>query len=206
MIALFLKGLALGIPVTIVPSSYKIFLISQAARYGWRRTLPICTMPLITDGPIILLMVFALSQVPTWYLGGIQLAGGFFVLYLAYRIYLLVRSGGPHLTTNEKSARQGFIQALGINILNPNPYILSALITAPTLVEAWPQSPLSAIAFLVGLYGTFFLGLCLMTLAFGTLGSINERVTYWITVVAGIGLAILGAIQVWTGVGRLFGG
>ncbi|MBK9210593.1 MAG: hypothetical protein IPL71_20865 [Anaerolineales bacterium] len=48
------------------PGSFQTYLISQTLTRGWKRTLPAALAPLISDGPIILICLLLLSQVPDW--------------------------------------------------------------------------------------------------------------------------------------------
>ncbi len=80
MFLYFLQGVALALPSTVVPSPLKVFLISEALTNGWRRTLPACFAPLITDGPIIILALLVLTQTPDWFLNMLRVLGGFFIL------------------------------------------------------------------------------------------------------------------------------
>jgi len=68
LLILFLQGVGLAFPSILSPSPLKIFLISRALQNGWRSTLPSSFVSLLTDGPIVVLMLFLLNQVPDWFL------------------------------------------------------------------------------------------------------------------------------------------
>ena len=53
-------------PGAVQPGPFQMYLISQTLLKGWKRTLPVVFAPLISDGPIIALCLFVLSQVPSW--------------------------------------------------------------------------------------------------------------------------------------------
>ena len=45
--------------------------------------MPAVLAPLLSDGPIIVLVLIVLSRVPPWWIQLLRFAGGFFILYLA---------------------------------------------------------------------------------------------------------------------------
>lgn len=190
----------------MIPSPFKVFVVSQALKVGWQRTWPVCIAPLITDGPIILAVILVLHQVPAWYLGSLQVAGGLFMFYLAYRSFRSLRlAGDVKFETGQDTTRQSFAQALTINLLNPNPYLISGLVAGPIIVEAWRRSASFAGAYVLGMYGTFVIGLFVWAVVFGKLGELNERLAYWLRLIAGAAFVFLGLMQVWGGVNRLLG-
>ena len=71
------------------PGPFQTYIISQTLTRGWKRTLPVVLAPLVSDGPIILVCLFTLSQVPAWLQRFLYIAGGLFILYLAYGTYKL---------------------------------------------------------------------------------------------------------------------
>ena len=87
MLTYLLQGLSLGLSAAASPGPFQAFIIGKAVRNGWRPTLPAVLAPLISDGPIIALMVLLLTRMPAGVLRGIQIAGALYVLYLAWRSY-----------------------------------------------------------------------------------------------------------------------
>ncbi|MCP4360815.1 MAG: LysE family transporter [Chloroflexi bacterium] len=197
----FLQGVALALPSIIAPSPLKVFLISRSLAYGWRSTLPATLVPLVTDGPILIISLLVLNQIPVWYLHGLRILGGVFILYIAWRIIKLLRVTGPTLKASEEAAAQSFRQALGINVLNPNPYLLWGLVAGPIVLEAWREvSTAAALAFIVGFYAVFVLGLVGLVLLFGAVGRISGNVNKALNGVAAAALLILGCYQIFVGV------
>jgi threonine/homoserine/homoserine lactone efflux protein len=82
-----LQGIGFGFAAAVQPGPFQTYLISQTLLKGWRRTLIAALAPLVSDGPIIALCLFVLSQVPAWLERFLYFAGGLFVLYLAYGAY-----------------------------------------------------------------------------------------------------------------------
>lgn len=197
MILYFLQGVALALPSTVSPSPFKIFLISHSLVNGWRATLPAVLAPLITDGPIIVVALFLLNRIPLWYLNGLHIVGGLFILTIAARFIRLLRSDHPTLQTSDQAARQSFKQAVGINVLNPNPYLLWGIVAGPIVLDAWQQqSPAVGLSFIVGFYLAFVLGLTGLVLVFGTAGKLNPRANRILNATATIALIALGVYQV----------
>ena len=85
MLGFFLRGLALGLPAAAQPGPFQAYLLSQTMKNGWRHTLPAALAPLLSDGPIIILVVLILTQLPPWFLRVVRIAGGVFILYLAWK-------------------------------------------------------------------------------------------------------------------------
>jgi threonine/homoserine/homoserine lactone efflux protein len=54
--------------------------------------LPAAFSPLLSDGPIVLVTVLALSRLPAWFTQWLRVAGGLFVLYLAFSAFRTWRS------------------------------------------------------------------------------------------------------------------
>ena len=79
-----LQGAALGITAAATPGPFQAFLINQTLVGGWRRSLPLAFAPLISDPPIILAVILLLNQIPDNFEQLISLAGGAFVLFLAW--------------------------------------------------------------------------------------------------------------------------
>ena len=60
MILYLLQGVTLSIFAALMPGPFQTYLLSQALKNGWKRTLPAAMAPLVTDGPIIVLVLFVL--------------------------------------------------------------------------------------------------------------------------------------------------
>jgi len=69
------------------PGPFQTYLISQTLTRGWKQTLAAAFAPLISDRPIITLCLLVLSQFPFWFQRFLYIAGGLFILYLAYGAY-----------------------------------------------------------------------------------------------------------------------
>src|SRR6266545_8391246 len=101
-----IQGIGYGFVAAAQPGPFQTYLISQTLTKGWKTTLPTAFVPLISDGPIIVLCVIVLNQVPSWLQRFLYIAGGLFILYLAYGAYKSWRSFDPRLPSPDIVARQ----------------------------------------------------------------------------------------------------
>jgi threonine/homoserine/homoserine lactone efflux protein len=174
--AFFLQAATLGLTAAASPGPFQTYLISQSLQGGIRRGAPVAFAPLITDLPIILLSLFLLDWMPPYFLRGISLAGGVFVLYLAFRLWKGLRaSPGPTRATpisSSGSLGRGVIA----NLLSPGPYLFWALVNGPILLAALRQSTLHGAAFLIGFYGVMILSLLAIALLFSQVRRLGGRV------------------------------
>ena len=206
MIVHFLQGAALALPATLTPGPLQAFLASIALRHGWRRTLPAALAPLLTDGPIVALVLLILVQTPPWLLSALRAAGGLFMLLLAWR--LLRDSGELELATAPSTGigRRSLGAAVIMNFLNPNPYIFWGVIAGPILLTAWEESAAEAAAFVVGFYGLFVVGLASLIVIFAMAGKLNPRLNRGLRILSALSLLGFGGYQLVTTVPELLGG
>lgn len=208
MVAYLVQGLLLALPTTLTPGSFKIYLISESLQNGFRRSWPIAFAPAITDGPILVLVMLALTQLPQTYLDLLRLFGGFFLLYLAWRIVRLLQrtSGAIFQAPDEHAGRQSLGRAIIINLLNPNPYIFWAAVAGPILVGALDKSLAHGIVFAAAFYGAFVAGLLALSWVFSAIGQINPTLNRILLGFAAVAMAGIGLLQIWTGGRALAGG
>jgi threonine/homoserine/homoserine lactone efflux protein len=201
------EGLAFGLPAAAQPGPFQAYLLAQTMRNGWRRTLPAALAPLLSDGPIILLVLLILTRLPDFALRGIQLAGGVFILYLAWRAFQTWRTADFTLAEPEPAgAQQSILEAALMNFLNPNPFLFWGLVGGPLLLESWRTNPLYALVFLLGFYGTLIGGFVLFIYLFGTARRLGPRVSKALTLVSALALFVFGIYQVVQGIlGTPFG-
>ncbi len=176
------------------------FLLARAAATGWRRTLPACLAPLLSDGPIALVSVLLLSRLGPSFQVVLQAAGGVLLLYFA--VVGLRQWRRPEVPAGDGSAPRTVVEAALLNLLNPNPYLGWSLVLAPTLVAAWREGGVhGALAFVVSLYATMcgtMAGFMLLVGATGALAPASRRA---LALVGAVLLAALGAflltVSIW---------
>src|SRR5512140_1299666 len=194
-----IQGIGYGFAAAAQPGPFQTYLVSQTLTKGWRRTLPASLAPLLSDGPILALCLLVLSQIPAWLQRFLYLAGGLFVLYLAYSAYASWKAFDPNLTSIEMGSQRSLLKAALINMLNPNPYIFWSLVTGPILLAGWRESPAHGIGFLAGFYATMILGACTIIVVFGSARQLGPKVNRLLLGVSAIALFCFGLFQLWKG-------
>jgi threonine/homoserine/homoserine lactone efflux protein len=195
-----LQGIGYGFAAGVQPGPLQTYIISQTLLKGWRRTLAAALAPLISDGPIIAICLFVLSQVPGWLQRILFIAGGLFVLYLAYGAYQTWKNFDPKLPSPESGTQQSMLKAALVNMLNPNPYIFWTLVTGPILLGGWRNRPVYGLGFLLGFYATFILSLAALILIFGTMRQLGPKINRILLGISAIALFFFGLYQLWLGI------
>lgn len=201
-ITLFIQGSALGISAGAAPGPMQANLISETLAGGWRRSLPLILVPIVSDTPIVVLTTIILKQLPESVLQVISLIGGIFVLYLAWGFWKQSKETHSLSNTSQQISRRSFGKAVAMNLLNPNPYIFWAFVSGPILINAFDQSWLHVLAFLVGFYGVFMLTMLAFIIIFHQARRFGPKVVRSIQQFSIFVLVIFGALLVKQG---LFG-
>ena len=198
----FLQGAALGFSAAATPGSLQTLLISETLLGGFRRGARITLAPLITDAPIIVAVLLILNQVPATVLRVLSIAGGMFVLYLAWSLLKQWRQGAQVKVSVEGAhpiGWRGLWRAAIVNWLNPNPYIFWTLVGGPTLIAALQQSIASGVAFLAGMYGVFIGSMLIIVAVFHFARNLGPRVVRALLLISIVVLAIFGAVLLMRG-------
>lgn len=192
-------GIGYGFAAAVQPGPLQTYLISQALLKGWQRSLISALAPLISDGPIIALCLLVLSQVPVQLQRFLYIAGGLFVLYLAYGTYRSWKNFDPELPLTRISSRGSLLKAALTNILAPGPYIFWTLVTGPILIRGWRETPLHGISLLLGFYVTMILSLMGIILVFSSARQLGPRVSRALLGISAIALFSFALYQLWLG-------
>ncbi|MBN1121482.1 MAG: LysE family transporter [Anaerolineae bacterium] len=200
MFGLMLQGLTLGVSAAATPGPFQAYLIAQSAKKGWRRSIPIAFAPIISDGPIIVLVLFILSQVAEVFLQIVQLAGGAFILYLAWGAIKSYRQANSEIIEQPDQADQSLIKAALMNSLSPGPWLYWSLITGPILIAGWRQSPGHGIAFLGGFYCAIIAANALLIVLFAKASEFGPKVGKTLVGLSGLALLGFGIYQLGAGV------
>ena len=193
------QGIGFGFAAAVQPGPLQTYLISQALMRGWHKTLPAALAPLLSDGPIIALCLLILSQVPPWLQRFLYIAGGLFVIYLAYGAYKSWRNFDPHLPSVDTGSKQSLLNAALTNLLAPGAYLFWTLVTGPILIRGWRQNPLFGVSFLSGFYIAMILSLGLIIMVFGAARQLGPRVNKALLGISAIALLCFGFYQLWLG-------
>jgi threonine/homoserine/homoserine lactone efflux protein len=177
-------GITFGFAAAVQPGPLQTFLISRTLNHGWRHTLPAAGAPLISDIPIVILVLLILNHVPLWVENVLHFAGGFFVLFLAWGAFKSFRNYSLQPTAPLKSARRNFLDAVLVNLLNPNPYL------------AW--------SLFMGFYSAVILTTAGIILLFATVRRFGPKVSRILLGISAAALAGFGCYQLYLGAAALW--
>ena len=195
MLEYILFGSGYAFAAGVQPGPLQAFLLSRVAETGWRRTLPATLAPLVSDGPIALLVLLVLKRLPegmSWFL---QAAGGLLLLYLAVSAFRQWRKQYGGVSDSGIPAARTLLQAAAVNILNPNPYLGWSLVLGPKALSAWGLNPGYAAALIVAFYATMTATLALTIVFFGATRFLGHRGRRTLLFLSSVTLAALGLYQ-----------
>jgi threonine/homoserine/homoserine lactone efflux protein len=184
------------------PGPLQAFLLSRVAVSGWRRTLPAALAPLISDGPIALLVLGLLSFIARGFESFLRGVGGIVLLYFAVRTFLDWRRAKSGATQEAASSPRTLLQAVGVNLVNPGPYLGWSLVLGPLALEAWARSPAHALALVASFYVVMVVSLALFILLVGTSSFLGPRGRQGLMLAASIVLAVLGLYSLYSSIVR----
>ena len=196
MIVSLTAGIVLGLSAGFSPGPFLALVISQSLEHGAREGMKVAMAPLITDVPIILISVFILTRLASFnmLLGGITVAGGLFLSYLAYES---LRTTGFDPTMQHgkpRSLRKGVL----VNFLNPHPYLFWLTVGSPIIIKGWAESPFMPAGFLAGFYGCLVGSKVLVAASVGkSRRFFTGKVYAWVMRVLGVLLALFAVVLFW---------
>ncbi len=197
-----LIGITFAFAAVAQPGQFQAYVLAQALAHGWRKTLPVALAPVLSDVPIICLVLFALTTVPPAFIAGLQIAGGLFLLYLAWNTARSWRGAIFVAVAEPSSKRQTVLSAALVNLLNPNPWIAWALILGPLTIRAWRETPANAITLVVTFYAMIVTATAAMVVFFSAARKGGERLTRALVGFSAIALAGFGIYQLYSGLSR----
>lgn len=189
-----LLGSGLAFTAAIQPGPLQAFLLARIGVAGWRRTLPACFSPIISDGPIALVALLVLGRLPDSLQHLLRGAGGLLLISFAWSAFLLWRN--PRTAHSGTSAPRTLLQAALVNLLNPNPYLGWALVLGPSVLAAWHENRSYAVALLAAFYLTMIATLAGFILLVGTTRFLGPGVQRALAGVSALVLAALGGYLV----------
>jgi len=197
-VALFLKGLALGFSAAAQPGPFQAYLLAQSLRNGAARTLPVVLVPLVSDPPVIAVVLAVLAQVPAGFLRALQTLGGGVVLWLGAGA--LRAAWAPPPPDPAHAPPRGFLRAVAVNFTNPNAWIFWSVVGGPILAEAWRAAPARAAIFLGGFYLLLVGGSAALVLLAAQASRLGPRFARGLGVASGLALLAFGLWQVGRGI------
>ena len=200
MIPYILQGITYGFAAAVQPGPMQAYIILQTLKNGWRRSMVYALVPLLSDLPIIALVVTVLALLPAGWVIVLRVAGGAFLLYLAWNAFRAALRYSEQASGQEASPSKGLLQAVMINLLNPNPYLFWSLVTGPILLTGWKESPIHGIALLAAFYLVMIAVNSLIILVVSIARRFNPQLRKGLMIASAIGLGIFGAYQLWMGI------
>ncbi len=199
MIPYILFGITYAFAAAVQPGPLQTFLISQTLRRGWKRTLPAALSPLLSDGPIIVIVLLFLSRIGEVFFQFLHIGGGLFLLYLATRSLNSWRSFESGRVAEDESGQKTWLSAAAVNLLNPNPYIGWSLVMGPIFLKGWREMPLYGISMIVAFYVTMVISLAAIIILFAFAGELGPRINRISLGISSLALALFGIYQLGLG-------
>jgi threonine/homoserine/homoserine lactone efflux protein len=156
MFAAVSAGLIFGISAGLAPGPLLALVITETLRHGVAEGIKVSLAPLVTDLPIILFSLLAIDRLSHHggVLGGISLAGAFYVLHLAWKSV----QTGPVTLDTDAEAPGSLAKGSLVNLLNPHPYLFWMTVGAPFIIKAreagLPAQALFVVSFYLLLVGS----------------------------------------------------
>ena len=200
MLVYLFFGITYALAAAIQPGPFQTFIISKTLENGWKKTLPAALAPVLSDGPIIVLVLFILSQIPPELIRFLQISGGLLLLYLAYSSFKSFLNFEKLNKQTENRTDSTLLKAVLVNLLNPAPYLGWSLIMGPMFIKGYHENAANGIALIAGFYVTIVFAQMGIILLFGLARNLGPKVTYIILGIASIGLAGFGFYLLWQGI------
>lgn len=204
MAVYLILGITFGFAAAVQPGPLQTFFISRALSNGWRHTLPSACAPLVSDIPIVILVVLILSSVPMLVENILHFTGGFFVLFLAWGAFKSYKNYTVKEMALLPASRQTFFKAVTVNLLNPNPYLSWSLVMGPLLLKGWRENPGNGIGLVAGFYFTMIFTTMGIILIFSAIRRLGPKVSRILIGISAIALSFFGFYQLWLGAKALW--
>ena len=198
LLAELIKAATIGFSASVTPGPLQAFFLSNAIKGGWKKALPAAFAPLLTDGPVILLVLLVLNNLPVGFIRFLQIGGGLFMLYLAWDSFQAFRKFQAIEETSPQNGWRTLFKATMMNMLAPGPWLFWSLINGPNLLKLWAISPWWGIAYLGCFYGVFILINIVLILLFSSMRKMGEKVRKSLMLVSAViflGFAIYQILQ-----------
>jgi threonine/homoserine/homoserine lactone efflux protein len=143
-------GIILGLSAGVSPGPLQTLVISETLQHDVKSGVKVALAPVVSDLPIIFLTVFLLSKLTNFHaiVGGLSLAGGFFILSLGIAG---IRTRGIEFD-QKKTESRSIAKGVLTNVLSPYPYLFWLSVGAPLVTKAFNQAFSAAAAFILGFY------------------------------------------------------
>lgn len=195
----FIFGITYSFACVVQPGPFQAFLFSQSLTKGWRKTIPLVFAPLISDLPVIILVLLLLTNFPHEILLILQCFGGVFLLYLAFNAFKTWREFNKY-DVQDISSKRNLLKAVLVNVFNPSPYLGWSLVMGPMLIKGWSENPLNGIVLVTGFYSSMFIYSAIMVVIFALAGKLGPRITRVSIGISVLAFALFGVYELWSGI------
>jgi threonine/homoserine/homoserine lactone efflux protein len=198
MLTYLVLGMTYAFAAAVQPGPLQAYILSQTLSHGWRRALPAAFSPLLSDGPIIVLVLLVLSRLPAWLIPAVRCAGGVLLLVFAFLAARTWRSFAAGPAARIPTEPRSLLGATAVNLMSPGPYLGWSLVMGPLLLKGWREAPANGIALLAGFYGVMVLSMAAIIVLFGAARGLGPRVNRAMIGASALALAGLGVYQLWS--------
>ena len=122
------------------------------------------------------------------------------MFYLAYKTFKSWKSFDSGSIISKESGQQTLLNAVVVNLLNPNPYLGWSLIMGPLFLEGWKLAPINGIALILGFYLTMIICLTGIIILFAFARNLGPKVSKILLGLSSIVLFAFGIYQLILGV------
>jgi threonine/homoserine/homoserine lactone efflux protein len=200
MTSYIIFGITYGFIAGVQPGPLQTYIISQTIKRGWKSTLPAAFAPVISDIPIFIITVLILSIVPENFLYVLRIMGGMFLLFLAFKAYASWQKFDYNEQTEKSTKIKALLNAVVVNLLNPNPYIGWSLIMGPLFLEGWSSEHINGISLIASFYFTLVLFLAMTIIIFGFARRFGPKFNRLLLGLSSLALMGFGIYQLTTGI------
>ena len=195
-------GTVLGLSAGFAPGPLLTLVIAETLQHDIKAGIKVALAPILTDLPIIVLTIFALSKLSNFHgiLGVVTILGGVFVLYIGYES---ISTKGVELNLVEKKSK-ALIKGALTNALSPHPYLFWFSVGAPTMTKAMSLNSTAPAAFIIGFYSFLIGSKILLAILVGKSKTFLSGTTYIYTMrFLGLTLCLLAMLLFYDGLSLL---
>ncbi|MBN2184916.1 MAG: LysE family translocator [Candidatus Krumholzibacteriota bacterium] len=200
MLSYLIFGSTYAFAAAVQPGPLQTYIISQTLKKGWRSTLPAAFAPVISDIPILVLVLFLLNTMPAGFITILRVTGGLFLVYLAFRAFRSWQQYKTDEAVSDGPGQQTLFNAVLVNLLNPNPYLGWSLIMGPLFLEGCRSGPANGIALIASFYLTMILTLAGIIILFGFARRFGPKVSKVLIGLSSFVLLVFGIYQLYLGI------